>query len=72
MTCDVDARRIPAQVAAAASVDLDTFGAGLTYTFPAATLAPGARLVLVRNAAAFSARYGAGVIVFTYLKKGAM
>ncbi len=41
-----------------------TFGAGLTYTFPAATLAPGARLVLVRNAAAFSARYGAGVIVF--------
>ena len=39
------------------------FTLGITYTFPAATLAPGARLVLVRDAAAFASRHP-GVTVF--------
>jgi hypothetical protein len=33
------------------------FTAGLTYTFPRRTLAPGARLVLAKNPAAFALRY---------------
>jgi hypothetical protein len=41
-----------------------TFASGVNYTFPAATLAAGARIILVRNATAFSARYGPGVAVF--------
>ncbi|MEK0449800.1 MAG: hypothetical protein RL088_2068 [Verrucomicrobiota bacterium] len=47
------------------TVDLKdaTFGSGITYTFPPATLAPGSRLILVRNATAFAARYP-GVAVF--------
>ena len=32
-------------------------GVGLIYDFPAITLAPGARIILVRNAAAFALRY---------------
>ena len=40
------------------------FTLGIAYTFPTATLAPGARLLLVRNAAAFAQRYGAGPAVF--------
>ena len=50
-------------------VDLNeaTFGSGITFTFPTATLAPGARLILVRNATAFAARYP-GVSAFgTYI-----
>jgi hypothetical protein len=44
-----------------------TFSSGITFTFPATTLAPGARIVLVRNATAFTARYP-GVTVFgTYI-----
>ena len=44
-------------------VTLDLAGArfveGVTFTFPGGTtLAPGGRLVVVRNAAAFAARYG--------------
>ncbi|MEO7318524.1 MAG: lamin tail domain-containing protein, partial [Chthoniobacteraceae bacterium] len=35
------------------------FTDGITFTFPGGTLAPGARLLLVRNAAAFAQRYGA-------------
>jgi spore coat protein CotH len=37
------------------------FVAGLTYTFPAQTLAAGARTVIVKNLAAFTARYGSGI-----------
>ncbi|MEX1111597.1 MAG: lamin tail domain-containing protein, partial [Chthoniobacterales bacterium] len=33
------------------------FTAGLTYTFPQQTLAPGARLILAKNLAAFALRY---------------
>ena len=40
------------------------FTDGVTFTFASGTLAPGARLVLVRNAAAFAFRYGAGITVF--------
>ena len=40
-----------------------TFDMGITYTFPATTLAPNARLILARNATAFAARYS-GVVVF--------
>lgn len=40
-----------------------TFDTGITYTFSSTTLAPGARLILVRNPAAFAARYP-GVTVF--------
>ncbi|HWB06813.1 MAG TPA: CotH kinase family protein [Verrucomicrobiales bacterium] len=48
---------------------LDLSGAafvdGIEYTFPSgSTIAPGAALVLVSNAAAFARRYGAGVAVF--------
>jgi hypothetical protein len=51
------------------AVALDLSGAsfvdGIEYTFPAgSTLASGATLVLVSNAAAFPRRYGAGVTVF--------
>ena len=35
------------------------FTAGIAFTFAGGTLAPGARLLLVRNAAAFALRYGA-------------
>ena len=35
------------------------FTDGITFTFTGGTLAPGARLLLVRNAAAFTKRYGA-------------
>lgn len=35
------------------------FIAGISYTFPTQSLAPGARLVLAKNPAAFTARYGA-------------
>ena len=41
-----------------------TFDTGITYTFPTATIQPGDRIILVRNSAAFSARYGAGVTIF--------
>jgi CotH kinase protein/Chitobiase/beta-hexosaminidase C-terminal domain/Lamin Tail Domain len=34
------------------------FDQGITFNFPATVLAPGARLVLARNAAAFAMRYG--------------
>ncbi len=45
------------------------FTAGITFTFPAATLSAGARLVLVRDAAAFASRHP-GVTVFgTYAGK---
>jgi hypothetical protein len=37
------------------------FSAGIDFTFRGGTLAPGARLLLVRNQAAFEARYGAGL-----------
>ncbi|NCC52102.1 MAG: hypothetical protein EOM20_12915, partial [Spartobacteria bacterium] len=41
------------------------FADGVSYTFaPGAELSAGGRLVLVRNAAAFSNRYGAGISVF--------
>jgi len=36
------------------------FIAGISYIFPSETLAPGERVVIVRNEAAFVARYGAG------------
>jgi len=39
------------------------FVAGLTYTFPAQSLAAGARTVIVKNLAAFTARYGGGINV---------
>jgi len=39
------------------------FIAGITYTFPTQTLAPGARTVIVKNLAAFTARYGSGINV---------
>lgn len=39
------------------------FLAGLTYTFPSQTLAAGARTVIVKNLAAFTARYGSGLNV---------
>jgi hypothetical protein len=39
------------------------FVAGLTYTFPAQSLATGARTVIVKNLAAFTARYGGGINV---------
>ena len=41
-----------------------TFSVGITYTFPAATVPSGGRVILVRNSAAFAARYGAGVSIF--------
>ena len=45
------------------------FTVGITYTFPASTLAPGARLLLVRNPAGFASRHP-GVTVFgTYTGK---
>ena len=46
-----------------ASVDLTgvEFVDGITYAFPPMTLAPGARLLVVRDLAAFSSRYGAGL-----------
>lgn len=42
-----------------AELDLtgSAFTAGLTYTFPPQTLAPGARLILAKNPAAFALRY---------------
>jgi hypothetical protein len=39
------------------------FIAGITYTFPAQSLAAGARIVVVKHLAAFTARYGAGLNV---------
>jgi len=39
------------------------FVAGITYTFPSQTLPPGARTVIVKNLAAFTARYGGGINV---------
>ena len=39
------------------------FIAGITYTFPSQTLAAGARIVVVKNLAAFTARYGSGLNV---------
>lgn len=39
------------------------FIAGISYTFPAQTLAAGARTVIVKNLAAFTARYGSGINV---------
>lgn len=51
----------------AATLDLSgaAFVDGIDYTFPSgSTLAPGATLVLVSNAAAFPRRYGAGVTIF--------
>lgn len=39
------------------------FIAGITYTFPSQTLAAGARTVIVKNLAAFTARYGSGINV---------
>jgi hypothetical protein len=50
-----------------AALDLGgaTFTAGITFTFPAATLAPGGRLILAKNPAAFALRYpGCAVPVF--------
>jgi hypothetical protein len=50
-------------ISAVASVDLSgaAFTEGIDFVFPASTvLAPGARLLLVQDAAAFAARYGAG------------
>jgi spore coat protein CotH len=37
------------------------FIAGISYTFPTQSLAPGTRVVLAKNTAAFTARYGAGI-----------
>ena len=50
------------------TVDLDisgvSFSGGIRFTFPAGTgLAPGERILAVRNLAAFEARYGAGMNV---------
>jgi hypothetical protein len=39
------------------------FVAGITYMFPAQSLPAGARVVIVKNLAAFTARYGAGINV---------
>lgn len=39
------------------------FVAGISYTFPSQTLAPGARIVIVKNLTAFTARYGGGINV---------
>ena len=39
------------------------FTDGIAFTFAGGTLAPGARLLLVRNAAAFAFRHGAGITV---------
>lgn len=39
------------------------FIAGISYTFPSQTLAAGARTVIVKNLAAFTARYGSGINV---------
>ena len=47
------------------NADLDLNGVkfvvGITYTFPSQTLAPGARILIVKNLAAFTARYGSGL-----------
>ncbi|MGC3959732.1 MAG: lamin tail domain-containing protein [Verrucomicrobiota bacterium] len=40
-----------------------TFVSGITYTFPAQTLTSGARTIIVKNLAAFTARYGSGINV---------
>lgn len=40
-----------------------SFTAGVTFTFPSYQLAPGARVLVVRNQAAFEARYGTGLPV---------
>ncbi len=40
-----------------------TFTDGITFTFPAFTLDPGARTVVVKNQAAFESRYGAGLSI---------
>ncbi|HMP81370.1 MAG TPA: lamin tail domain-containing protein [Verrucomicrobiota bacterium] len=37
------------------------FVAGITYTFPSQMLAPGARIVIVKDLVAFSERYGGGI-----------
>ena len=42
------------------------FSNGITFTFATGTLAPGARAVLVRNAAAFAQRYPSVTIAGTY------
>ncbi len=42
------------------------FTDGITFTFTGGTLAPGARLLLVKNAAAFAQRYGALPIAGVY------
>jgi hypothetical protein len=39
------------------------FIAGITYTFPSQTLAVGARTIIAKNLAAFTARYGGGLNV---------
>jgi hypothetical protein len=39
------------------------FIAGISFTFPPQVLSPGARVVIAKNAAAFAARYGAGVSI---------
>jgi hypothetical protein len=38
------------------------FKTGLTFTFPAGSLAPGARAVVAKNLDAFAARYGTGIV----------
>jgi len=61
-----DAEFIELLNTSAVSLDLSgvRFTAGLDFTFPAgATLAAGARVVLVRDAAAFTAQYGGAVNV---------
>jgi hypothetical protein len=40
-----------------------TFSNGITFTFPSMTMAPGSRILLVRNVAAFESRYGSGLNV---------
>lgn len=47
------------------SLNLDgcTFTHGLTYTFGALTLSPGARVILAKNLTAFESRYGTGLPV---------
>jgi spore coat protein CotH len=36
------------------------FTVGISYTFPSQTLTPGSRILIVKNLAAFTARYGSG------------
>ncbi len=52
-------------LSATASMDLGTvrFTKGVDFDFPASTLLPGARVLVVKNAAAFTSRYGPGLPV---------